>query len=133
MPRYDYKCDTCRTIIEVKQSFTDDALTTCEVCQGPISRCYDSILIAPSAMATRSDAAKIERDTEIMHRDVAAYRRMRKDGVQPKSVKGSAELEQRAGSRWEVETGMNLGGNEKVGRRFDEAQTAIQSGQVAEL
>jgi hypothetical protein len=68
-----------------------------------------------------------------MHKDVDAYKRMRKDGVQPKSVKGSAELEQRAGSRWEIETGMNIGGNEKLGRRFDEAQTAIQSGQGAEI
>jgi putative FmdB family regulatory protein len=133
MPRYDYKCDTCRTLTEVRQSFTDEALTTCDVCGGPIQRTYGTVLIAPSAMATRSDAARVEKDTEVMHKDVAAYKRMRKDGVQPKSIKGAAELEQRAGSRWEIETGMNLRGNEKLGRRFDEAQSAIQSGQAAEL
>jgi putative FmdB family regulatory protein len=133
MPRYDYKCNECKTITEVVQSFTDDALTICDVCNGPINRTYGSVLIAPSSMPTRSEAARVEKETEVMHKDVAAYKRMRKDGVQPKSIKGSAELEQRAGSRWEVETGMNLRGNEKLGRRFDEAQTAIQSGQVAEL
>lgn len=133
MPRYDYKCNECRTITEVTQSFKDDALTTCDVCGGPIHKTYGSVLIAPSGMPTRSEAARVEKETAVMHKDVAAYKRMRKDGVQPKSIKGSAELESRAGSRWEVETGMNIGGNEKLGRRFDEAQSAIQSGQVAEL
>jgi len=130
MPRYDYKCDTCKTIIEVRQSFTDATLTTCEVCEGPISRFYGSILIAPSSMPTRSEAARVERETEIMHRDVDAYRRLRKDGLQPKSVKGAAELERRAGSRWEVETGHNLGGNERVGAKYDAVQSAVNSGQA---
>lgn len=130
MPRYDYKCDNCRTITEVKQSFTDDALTTCLVCEGPISRFYGSILIAPSSMPTRSEAFRVERETEIMHRDVAAYKRLRKDGVQPKSIKGAAELEKRAGSRWEIETGMNLGGNERIGAKYDAAQAAVNSGQT---
>jgi hypothetical protein len=65
-----------------------------------------------------------------MHRDVAAYKRLRKDGLQPKSVKGAAELESRAGSAWEVNTGQNLGGNEKLGARFDAAQKAVSAGET---
>ena len=67
-----------------------------------------------------------------MHKDVAAYKRLRKDGLQPKSVKGSATLEQRAGSKFEVETGINLGGDAKVGARYDAAQAAISVGATAE-
>jgi hypothetical protein len=89
-----------------------------------------TISIAASAMETRSEAAQIERETTKMHTDVAAYKRLRKDGVQPKSVKGAAELERRAGSRWEIETGMNLGGNERIGARFDQAQSAVQKGET---
>jgi len=133
MPRYDYKCNACRTITEVVQKFTDDALTLCDVCNGPISKSYETVYLSVAAMGTRSDAADIEAGTKIMHKDVAAYRRLRKDGLQPKSTKGAAALEQRANSRWEVETGMNLGGSAKLGRQFDQAQAAINAGQAAEL
>lgn len=130
MPRYDYKCDGCRTITEIVQSMSDNALTVCSVCNGLISRVYDGVFIAPSSMPTRSEAANVEKQTEIMHRDAAAYKRLRKDGVQPKSVKGAAELERRAGSKWEIETGMNLGGNAKIGARYDSVQAAVAKGET---
>lgn len=130
MPRYDYKCDTCGTITEVTQSFSDESLTTCDVCNGPIARVYNNVAIAASSMPTRSEAANVEKQTEIMHRDAAAYKRLRKDGVQPKSVKGAAELERRAASRWEVETGMNLRGNAKLGAKYDAAQAAVNAGET---
>jgi len=130
MPRYDYRCITCETITEVVQSIKDDALTVCDVCGGPINRCYDNVYISPMSMPTRSEAAQTERDTIKMHKDVAAYKRLRKDGVQPKSVKGAAELESRAASKWEVETGQNLKGNAKLGARLDQTQAAIQKGET---
>ena len=68
-----------------------------------------------------------------MHKDVAAYKRLRKDGLQPKSTKGAARLEQTASSRWEVETGMSLGGNSKLGARYDAVQSAVASGQGVDL
>jgi hypothetical protein len=88
-----------------------------------------SIGFAPSAMPTRSEASTVERETKIMHKDVAAYRRLRKNGLQPKSVKGSARLEARANSKWEVETNTSLRGDTKLGKRLDEVQGAINSGQ----
>lgn len=130
MPRYDYKCEQCVTITEVVQSFADEALTVCDTCNGPIRRMYDTVAIAASSMPTRSEAAQVEKQTAIMHKDAAAYKRLRKDGVQPKSVKGAAELESRAASRWEVETGMNLRGNAKIGARYDAAQSAVNAGET---
>lgn len=38
-------------------------------------------------------------------RDRPAYMRLRRNGLQPKSIKGSADLEQRATSQFEVEMG----------------------------
>ena len=32
MPTYEYRCKDCGEHLEVVQSFTDDPLTTCEVC-----------------------------------------------------------------------------------------------------
>ena len=89
-----------------------------------------TISIAGSAMPTRSEAGRVEAETTRMHADVAAYKRLRKDGLQPKTVKGSAKLEKTAGSKWEIETGMKLNGNEKLGAKFDAAQSAINSGET---
>jgi putative FmdB family regulatory protein len=38
MPVYVYACRSCESNFEVKQSFTDDALTTCNACGGPVRR-----------------------------------------------------------------------------------------------
>jgi putative FmdB family regulatory protein len=43
MPVYAYQCTECGTAVEVRQSFTDDALTTCEVCGGRLRKRFDAI------------------------------------------------------------------------------------------
>jgi hypothetical protein len=88
-----------------------------------------SIGFSPSSMPTRSDVSTVERETKIMHKDVDAYRRLRKNGLQPKSVKGSARLEARADSKWEVETNTTLRGDTKLGKQLDEIQGAINKGE----
>ncbi|QCR19876.1 FmdB family zinc ribbon protein [Agrococcus sp. SGAir0287] len=43
MPVYAYQCTACGTAIEVRQSFTDDALTVCETCGGRLRKRFDAI------------------------------------------------------------------------------------------
>ena len=43
MPTYEYRCKECGDEIEVVQSFTDDPLTTCEKCGGPLRKVFGSI------------------------------------------------------------------------------------------
>ena len=62
-----------------------------------------------------------------MARDNAAYRRLRKEGYQPKSVKGAADVEQFATSRFEVESGHRLS-SAKVGAKYDETQKYLTQG-----
>ncbi len=38
MPMYDYRCQSCGTRFEVWQKMTDDPLTTCQTCGGPVRR-----------------------------------------------------------------------------------------------
>lgn len=38
MPMYDYRCDTCGHRFEVRQSFSDEALTSCTECTGRVRR-----------------------------------------------------------------------------------------------
>ena len=38
MPIYQYACTDCSEQLEVRQSFTDDALTVCPVCEGRLRK-----------------------------------------------------------------------------------------------
>ncbi len=38
MPTYEYQCDKCGDIFELRQKFADEPLTTHEKCGGPVHR-----------------------------------------------------------------------------------------------
>ena len=38
MPTYEYQCDKCQRIFEVRQRISEPALTTCEACGGEVRR-----------------------------------------------------------------------------------------------
>jgi putative FmdB family regulatory protein len=38
VPLYDYYCDDCQETFEVSQKFTDEPLTTCKSCSGPVRK-----------------------------------------------------------------------------------------------
>ena len=46
MPTYEYRCKDCGNDLEVVQSFTDDALTTCEACGGRLRKLFGNVGIA---------------------------------------------------------------------------------------
>jgi putative FmdB family regulatory protein len=46
VPTYEYRCKACGDELEVVQSFTDDALTTCEACGGPLRKVFGNVGIA---------------------------------------------------------------------------------------
>ena len=46
MPTYEYRCKDCGQELEVVQSFTDDALTTCEACGGSLRKVFGNVGIA---------------------------------------------------------------------------------------
>ena len=46
MPTYEYCCKDCGNQLDVVQSFTDDALTTCEACGGPLRKLFGNVGIA---------------------------------------------------------------------------------------
>ena len=43
MPTYEYRCKDCGEHLEVVQKFTDDPLTECPSCQGPLRKVFGSI------------------------------------------------------------------------------------------
>ena len=38
MPTYEYQCEKCQRVFEVRQRITEPALTTCKVCGGHVKR-----------------------------------------------------------------------------------------------
>ncbi|MCL5047678.1 MAG: FmdB family transcriptional regulator [Firmicutes bacterium] len=43
MPTYEYVCRDCGQHLEVVQSFTDPALSTCELCGGTLRKVFGSV------------------------------------------------------------------------------------------
>lgn len=43
MPTYEYACKSCQHGFEIHQSFTDDALTVCPECGGPLRKVFGNI------------------------------------------------------------------------------------------
>lgn len=88
-----------------------------------------SLAFSSTGMPTRKPDANMRRQSEkIMLKDVESYRRLRYDGYQPPATKGAAELESRAGSKWEIETGQNLNGDVRLGNTLQEVSDAMNDG-----
>ncbi|TCC10451.1 FmdB family zinc ribbon protein [Kribbella soli] len=43
MPTYQYQCTDCGEALEVRQSFSDDALTVCPNCQGNLRKVFNAV------------------------------------------------------------------------------------------
>lgn len=52
------------------------------------------------------EVAKIDSTEKGWQKDMPAYKRLRQNGLQPKSIDGSAEIEKKAKHEWQVETGI---------------------------
>jgi putative FmdB family regulatory protein len=46
MPTYEYLCKSCGKRLEVQQRFSDEALTECPYCEGPLRKVFGSVGIA---------------------------------------------------------------------------------------
>lgn len=46
MPKYEYACKSCGERLEVVQSFTDDPLTECPACAGPLRKVFSAPAIS---------------------------------------------------------------------------------------
>lgn len=46
MPTYEYRCKECGDQFDIVQSFSDDALTTCQACGGPLRKVFGNVGIA---------------------------------------------------------------------------------------
>jgi hypothetical protein len=89
-----------------------------------------SINFAPSAMPTRNpDAARAAAKDPQLEKDREAYRRLRRNGEQPKHVGGSAFFEAKANESCEITTGQiidDASDRRQFSKAFDEMPTEAQ-------
>lgn len=109
MPRYDYRCKRCGAVEEFVHSFADDPNLHCMECGELMGRMLGMPYVAPSAVPSRNNVIDLEATKQAekdKDSDMSAYKRLRKDGVQPPTINGSAKLEARAGEKYEVNSGL---------------------------
>ncbi len=63
MPTYEYVCQSCGTHVEVYQRFSEEPLTECGVCGGPLRKVFHpaGILFKGPGEASTPGAAKSEK------------------------------------------------------------------------
>lgn len=102
-------------------------------CCGTQAEHYRSIGFAPSATPTRNPEAKrISEKERRWNRDMDAYQRIRRQGLQPQRIDGCAQLEKHAETQQEIDMGRLFKKedlprvNEGIerAREFTEAQSA---------
>lgn len=106
MPTYAYRCKDGH-LSEQWLSIHDDGtghLRRCETCKGPVSLSIETVntyaVGGHGAHTAISDATDRE-----WSRDMGAYSRFKKEGLQPRTITGCDQLESTAVGRWHVETG----------------------------
>ena len=112
MPVYVYRCLDCGLSHEVRHGFDETYESNCDGCGGVIRKYFGEVYIAASATPTRGrhDGKEIDwsgtrAKARNKERDMAAYKRLRSEGLKPKGIDGAADLEIRAGNKWELEAG----------------------------
>lgn len=108
MPRYDYKCRGCEGLLEVVHGMKESPQVECPECAERMDRMMGRPNVAPSAAPSRNteiDFDATKRAEKEKAKDMAAYKRLRREGLQPKEINGSARLEARAHEPEEVSSG----------------------------
>jgi putative FmdB family regulatory protein len=61
VPTYQYACTACDEQLEVRQSFTDDPLTTCPRCEGRLRKIFNAVgVVFKGSGFYKTDSRKAE-------------------------------------------------------------------------
>lgn len=106
MPTYRYSCEGCGPFERWRPIREPSETCPCPECGVEASKVFTPPRIGLAATPNRApDAQAIVAKDAAWNVDMPAYRRLRNNGVQPKSIDGSAALEARAETKTEIEDG----------------------------
>lgn len=64
MPTYSYACTECDNRFDIVQSFSDDALTVCDDCNGKLRKLFNSVgIVFKGSGFYRTDSRSSKADT----------------------------------------------------------------------
>lgn len=128
MPMYVYRCLDCGLSHDIRHGFDETYDGVCDACGGVVRKYFGEVHIAASATPTRGthdgkeinwSATKAKEESKA--EDMAAYKRLRSEGVQPKGIDGSAHIEKHASTKWEAQAGTVLTGTRSDIKRKERA------------
>lgn len=114
MPTYRWRCTATTNQImahewDAWQSIKDDSVPVCPTCGATAVKVLTPPNISVWATPNKGGQAKYDMDREArFDKDGPAYRRLRHDGMQPKSIERCARIEQGAETKLEVEMGKRI-------------------------
>lgn len=106
MPTYSYACTECGNRFDVVQAFTDDALTTCERCDGRLRKLFNSV--------------------GVVFKGSGFYRTDSRESAKS-STNGSAKSESSAGPSEKSSSSDTSGSSDKTSSTSDSAKSAAAS------
>jgi putative FmdB family regulatory protein len=122
MPTYRWVCEACDAELEIWLSIHDDAVPDHD-CGAPLVKVFTPprlYAIGVKGARTREVDAK----EQVWSSDMAAYRAMRRQGLQPRGIDGAAQVEASAGSAFEIESGLSGIPEDRVTETFEAAREA---------
>src|SRR5437899_1682727 len=123
MPTYTYRCANCGDVL-IWQSIAEESLTE-HGCGGKLTKVYTPPMLSAEATPTkRNQTVQTKRADSQLSKDRDAYKRLRMDGLQPKRVGGSADLEGKIDHPDEIKYGRKITHEERT--RMREAQDQIR-------
>lgn len=127
MPTYSRFCPSCELLFTRWQSIHDDSPMLCEACGSRSINVVEKV--ATYAVGSRGErTASADATEQVWSKDMAAYKRFRDKGLQPRQITGADHLEATAVGTWHVETGQRHK-DEVVASRTEDAR-AIVRGQL---
>ena len=128
MPIYSYRCLDCGLSHDIRHGFDETYDGVCEGCSGVVRKYFGTVHVSASATPTRGvhdgktiDWAGSKVKERAKEKDMDAYKRLRSEGLQPRTIYGSANLETRAGSSYEIESVYLLQGEKSEKKRKERA------------
>lgn len=98
-----------------------------------VEGCYGCKLlglqITPSAMPSRGQGAVVAGTNEkekVLHQDRDAYKRLRMDGLHPRTVDGARDLERNVNSQFDIDLGRIIPKEERS--RVEEGMAMVREG-----
>lgn len=129
MPTYRNQCAQCDQQFEQWQSIHASERPECPLCGGATVRVFTAVRtmgIGVHGLATQDADAREKR----WYKDMPAYQRLRREGLQPAGIDGSDRWEATARSRIELETAGKLHVPDEIAAETKALAEDISAGRI---